>query len=126
MSLETLPKEQEIVIRANRTWELYLRWTVGGEPLEWGGWSGWLSIGLDYDNPISTELTVGDGIEFQDKGVLFLYMPPERTARLASMSSTRRSGAITFKYNLTLLDPLQKQFDLMYGDMIVNKTVSRP
>lgn len=126
MSLETLPKDQEIVIRANMTWEMYLRWVVGGEPLDWTGWGAWLSIGLDFDNPVSTELTVGDGIEFQEKGVIYLYMSPERTARLASLSATRRSGTVTFKYNLVLQDPLGKKFVFIRGDMMVEKTVLRP
>lgn len=120
-----LPYERELVVQSQSTFEFLLRWSPGKLPIDWDGWDAWMAIGKSYDEPL-LELTVGNGLDLQPDGKLYITMSADQTAHIATLDFPKRSGTGTLRYNLTLVDPLGKPHIFMRGKLFLELNVPRP
>jgi hypothetical protein len=125
VALVDLPYDRDLVAQSGTTFQFLLRYLPGGQPVDWAGWEAWMPIGRTYEDPL-LELTVGNGIDFQPNGVLYIYMPVDQTSYIGALDIPKRSGTGTLRYNLMLKDPMGATFMFMRGKLFIELNVRRP
>ena len=112
------PAEYNIFIRKEADWEFNLTYRDESKnPIDVTGYSAWLTIREDYEQPVEKQLTVGSGITLGGAaGTIDCALSDTETAALKIEKGV---------YDLLLDDGSGQRFVLVEGVVTVGRAVTR-